>query len=124
MAIDVIEHLKKNRAILLIKKMEKLAKKIVIIRTTNGYMKQELVNENPFQQHLSGFIAEDLEKMNYRLIGMDGPKFLRVNKKGICLKKNLPTSILANLLDPILRSFPKMSFNILAYKILNERIDN
>ncbi len=120
LAIDVVEHLKKNRALLLIKKMEKLAKKIVIIRTTNGFVKQEAVDRNPFQLHLSGFKTKDLEKMDYKLLGMDGPKFLRVNEKGVYLRKNFITSVLANLLDPLIRSFPQMSFNILAYKILDE----
>ncbi len=51
--IDVLEHLTKKEGLEFIKKMEKWAKKKIII-FTNGYVPQD-VDKNPLQIHKSGW---------------------------------------------------------------------
>jgi 2-polyprenyl-3-methyl-5-hydroxy-6-metoxy-1,4-benzoquinol methylase len=118
-AIDLVEHLKKADSLSLIKKMEKVAKRIVIIKTTNGYVKQGAIEKNPYQKHLSCFSSKDFIRLNYKIMGIDGPKFLRVGRENKPYKFNLFISILSTLLDPIFRNFPNKSFNILAYKYVS-----
>lgn len=117
-SIDVIEHLKKTPSILLIHNMESIAKKIIIIRTTNGFINQDNLNNNIHQKHLSGFYPSYFSKRGYKLIGIDGPYFLRVNKSKKIRPANLFLSIFANILNPIYRYLPQYSFNFLAYKFL------
>ncbi len=118
-SIDLIEHLKKSEAINLIKDMEKIAKKMIIIKTTNGYVYQNTYENNVYQKHLSGFSPNYFNKKGYKVLGIDGPYFLRVDKNNKLKQKNIFTSVLANLLDPIYRHMPKYSLNFLAYKYVN-----
>ncbi|MFA5828044.1 MAG: methyltransferase domain-containing protein [Candidatus Shapirobacteria bacterium] len=114
--LDTIEHLKKVDAIKLIKCMEYIAIKKIIIQTTNGYIHQNTYNNNCYQKHLSGFDTKYFREKGYKVLGIDGPYFLRVTKNKTIKERNIFTSILANLLDPIFRYFPNHSLNFLAYK--------
>ncbi len=115
-SIDVVEHLDKRNALSAIKKMEKIARKHVIIQTTNGYLKQDIVEGNIYQIHRCGFEVDELRKLEYEVVGMDGPKFLRAGCAEIKWRPKILFSVLANILDPIYRYFPKKCFNLLAYK--------
>ena len=115
-SIDVIEHLEKNQALELIKKMERIAKKSVVIQTTNGYLKQGPEGGNEYQIHKCGFTASEFRKLGYKVVGMDGPRFLRGECAKIIFKPKILFSIMANLLDLVYRFFPEASFNLLAYK--------
>ena len=115
LSIDVVEHLEKKQALELIKKMERIAKKCLVIQTTNGYLKQGPEGGNPYQVHKCGFTTDEFRKMGYKVMGMDGPKFLRGECARIKFKPKILFSILANILDPVYRFFPEASFNLLAY---------
>ncbi len=116
--IDVVEHLKRSQSISLISDMENIAKKMIIIRTTNGFIHQDTLNKNTYQKHLSGFSPNYFSKKGYKLIGIDGPYFLRVNKSKKIKPTNIFLSVFANMLNPIFRYLPQYSFNFLAYKFL------
>lgn len=70
---QVIEHLKKKDALRLIKQMESLAKKRVVVTTTVGFMHflplQEVHNhehdENPYQKHKSSWDPIEFQKLGY-----------------------------------------------------------
>lgn len=66
LASDLIEHLTKERGEGLIEIMEKIAKKKVIIFTPNGFLKQEKDN-NPFQEHKSGWDAKEMKVKDIKL---------------------------------------------------------
>lgn len=114
--IDVIEHLDKKEAIKVINKMEKIARKHVVIQTTNGYLKQDMVEGNIYQIHKCGFEVDEFRKLGYKVVGMDGPKFLRAECAEIKWQPKILFSVLANILDPLYRYFPKKCFNLLASK--------
>lgn len=116
LSVDVIEHLRKKQALELIKKMECIAKKCLVIQTTNGYLKQGPEWGNPYQVHKCGFSSQEFREMGYKVVGMDGPKFLRGGCAIIKFRPKIIFSILANVLDPIYRFFPEVSFNLLAHK--------
>lgn len=120
MAIGLIEHMEKRKALLLIKKMETIAKKIVIIGTPNGFLHQDEYGGNPYQVHKSGFRPKDFFEKGYGVIGMDGPKFLRDENASLKFKPVIFFAVLANILDPLLRLFPQWTLNLIAYKKLNK----
>ncbi len=58
--------------------------------------------------------------MGYTVLGTDGLKSFRVNKDGSVKKIGIITAIIATLSDSILRYFPKYSFNLFAYKNIDQ----
>lgn len=74
-ALDVIEHLKKEAGEKLIKDMEKIAKKRVIIFTPNGFLFQK--GKTNYDSHLSGWTDRELKIKGYKVFGIYGPKRLR-----------------------------------------------
>jgi len=120
-ALHVVEHLKKDQSLKLIQQMSNWANKIIIIETPNGFLTQEGTVNNPYQAHLCGYTVNELRSLGFKVTGTTGMKFLRNNhSKGSYKYKSI--SIYINILDRMLfklfHRFPKLSFNLFAYKIL------
>jgi len=73
----VLEHLTKEEGYALIKKMEKWARKKITIIMPNGYIRQDTYDNNPLQEHKSGWCVEELEDLGFKVYGMSGWKKLR-----------------------------------------------
>jgi SAM-dependent methyltransferase len=76
-ALDLIEHLPKEKGRELLKKMAKLGKKKIILLTPNGFISQTPYDGNEFQKHVSGWDVDDFQKHGFRVYGMRGLKWLR-----------------------------------------------
>jgi len=61
-----IEHIPKKDGYELIKKMEKIAKKQIIIVTPNGFVFQPK-GENPYEEHKSGWEKEEFEHLEFEV---------------------------------------------------------
>ena len=75
-AMDLIEHLEKAEGVQLLADMERLASRKVIILTPNGFVEQP-PDDNPWQEHKSGWTVEEFEKRGYRVSGIYGWKGFR-----------------------------------------------
>jgi len=75
-ALDLIEHLTKDDGHQLLKDMEKVASKRVVIFTPNGFVPQQSQGGD-LQEHLSGWEAGEMRALGYEVIGLYGPKSLR-----------------------------------------------
>lgn len=75
--IEVIEHLTKEEGLSVLEKAETWAKHKVIITTPNGYIRQKALDENPLQEHLSGWTVKDFKDRGYKVKGLAGAKYLR-----------------------------------------------
>lgn len=75
-ALDLIEHLTKEDGLKLIGGMERIAKKKILIFTPNGFLHQAS-HDGDLQEHLSGWSAEEMQSLGFKVLGMYGPKFLR-----------------------------------------------
>jgi phage-related protein len=118
-ALHVVEHLEKDQSLKLIHQMSNWASKIIIIETPNGFLKQEGTVNNPYQAHLCGYTVNELRSLGFKVTGTTGMKFLRNNhSKGSYRIKLIPIYILDRMLFKIFHRFPKLSFNLFAYKIL------
>src|SRR5690606_31358619 len=53
-ALDLIEHLPRERAERLLDSLEAVARKRVVVLTPNGFVPQSATPEDPFQEHLCG----------------------------------------------------------------------
>ena len=70
--IDVIEHLEKDKALILLKEAERIAKEKIIVYTPNGFLEQnekEGKERDPtfskYDIHRCGFEKKELEEMGY-----------------------------------------------------------
>lgn len=117
-AIDVIEHFSKKDALKLIKDMEAIAKKKVVILTPNGFYEQHDYDGNPYQIHKSGWTRRDLEKLGYKVYGLRGLKFLRNDHAGIKYKPWLLWGAMTFISEIIFFPFSSLSFDLFAVKNL------
>ena len=83
LAIDVVEHFEKEDALRLIKHMERISRKRVIIFTPEGFVPNEREENTELQRHRCGFLPIELEEIGYEVfkrIGGDMPSFLAVKE--------------------------------------------
>lgn len=76
-ALDVIEHLTKEDGYKLIRDMERIASKKILLFTPNGFLPQHNLYDNDLQVHLSGWTAQEMQALGFKVIGVYGPKFMR-----------------------------------------------
>lgn len=75
MACELIEHLDKEDGPKLLRRLEKVARRLVIGTTPNGFLEQDPAKtphepwaKNPYQKHLSGWTAPELVELGYCVI--------------------------------------------------------
>ncbi len=115
-SLDVIEHLTRKEGMVLMKNMEKIAKKNVIILTPNGFYHQDHYDGNPHQEHKSGWKESDFLKLGYRVFGLRGLKYIRGECATITRKPWLFWGIIAFFSEPFLLFFPFLSYHLFAVK--------
>ncbi len=115
-ALDVIEHLRKKESLHLIKKMERIAKKKVMLLTPNGFYHQDAYDDNPYQVHRSEWSIKDLEKLGYKVYGLRGFKYLRGEYATIKHKPWFFWGAIALFSEPLLYFFPSLSYHLFAVK--------
>lgn len=121
LALDIVEHLNKKEGLGLLEKMEKVAKKKVIVLTPCGFTKQDPYGNNPFQIHKSGWSVSDFEKKGYCVYGMRGFKFIRGEYATIKYKPWILWGIFAILSQFVVYFFPKFAYQLLAVKSLKKK---
>ncbi len=72
--LDVLEHLPKDKGMMLLNKIEKIARRKVIIFTPNGFLPQDHVDENPYMDHCSGWSVKEFKDRGYKVYGVRGFK--------------------------------------------------
>jgi len=124
-ALDVLEHLRKEDGYELIERMEIWARKKIIIFTPHGYTFQDDYNHNPFQIHKSGWQIEDLQKLGFKVFGMNGWKKLRKGYRSQMRYKPIIFWELASELTQKIAYFcPRIAFQIFAIKELKKEYAN
>lgn len=117
--LDVIEHLSELDALALMKKMESIARKKVIILTPNGYYHQNPYDGNPHQVHASGWSLPKLKKLGYSVRGLRGLKFIRGECATIRYKPWVFWGFLSFISEPLCYCIPDLSYDLFAIKCLN-----
>lgn len=120
-SIQNIEHLEKEEGEKLLEFLVSIARKVIIVETTNGFVFQPGTADNPFQEHRSGWTVEDFKSKGYKVRGTTGLKILKKNSnKGEYKFKFKGIRLLDVILSRALfiHYFPKACFNIYAFRIL------
>jgi hypothetical protein len=116
-AFDVIEHLTKQQAKMLIENMERISKKKIILLTPNGFNpKCHLEDDSPMQIHRSGWTMGEISKRGYMVFGIDGARRLRGEQAAATIKPQIVGSFLARLSDPFVFRCPSTAFALLCIK--------
>lgn len=115
-ALDLIEHLKKEEGYKLLEHMQKFARKKVIIFTPNGFLEQGVLENNPFQQHHSGWSAQEMQKRGFRVYGVNGLKFLRGERARIKYSPKIVFEAISIISQIFTYFFPSHSFQIFCVK--------
>ena len=117
-SIDVIEHLNREDGYALLKNMERIARRMAIVFTPNGFLPQEMYDDNPGQLHLSGWTTSDFSDLGYKVVGFGGLKYLKGERAGIRFRPIRFWKFVSIASTPIVRVFPRLAFQLLAYKRL------
>lgn len=115
-ASDIIEHLEESDALDLISQMEKVARRKIVIYTPNGFLPQGEEYGNPFQRHRSGWTSKQMESMGYRVVGIEGLRFLRGEMARIRWRPYRFWLTVSLLSQAVVRNRPAHSFRILCVK--------
>ena len=119
-AIDVLEHISKAEGAKLFSKMDSWARRKVVVFTTNEYLWQNGYDNNPLQEHRSGWKVDELQKLGFRVCGINGWERLR-GYKG--LSKYKPAFLwgrISDLTQKITYHYPRLAFQLLAVKQLRD----
>jgi predicted TPR repeat methyltransferase len=116
LASDLIEHLTKREGLRLLKMMERISSKKVIVFTPNGFFPQEPYGNNPWQIHKSGWTVEDMKKMGYDVIGINGWKPLRKQHASIRFWPKYFWLVISDMTQLFVRNHPEKAFQLLCMK--------
>lgn len=120
LALDVIEHLYKVDGFKLLNEMERIARKKIIIYTPNGFLKQDVFEDNQAQRHLSGWSAGEMKSLGFKVYGMSGLKILRKEMGELKYRPRWFWRSISSLTQIPAYYFPRFAFQILCVKNLNK----
>lgn len=116
LCIDVIEHLSQREGMRLLKEMELVAKKRIILLTPNGFYHQHALEGNPYQIHKSGWNRPQFTRLGYNTFGLRGLRILRDDHASIKYKPWLFWGSVSFLSEIIFFFVPDVCFDVLAVK--------
>lgn len=121
-SFHVLEHLTKKEGKLMLKKMESIAKKRVVIALPHGHLPQEEFDGNTHQEHISEWYPKELKKMGYKVVGQGLLAIYGnvnvVEKFGFFSNVIFALSLLS---QPLLLFKPEMARYLICRKNLNEK---
>lgn len=116
--LEVIEHLNKSEFFKLLKKVEKIAIKKIIVKTPNGYFSQGEYDQNKYQKHKSGWDTRILNKMGFNVYGIDGFKAFRGERGKFKYTPIKIYSLTSIFFSKILKYLPQISYQLFCVKKL------
>ena len=128
--LEVIEHMEESEGMEVLKKLEKWARKKVIISTPNGFFPQKVVDNNPMQVHLSGWDIPKMKSLGFnKFKGLAGLKYLRAEIDHETMGDDLFISmkykpkflwfIIATLSQILTYRLPNLAFGLFCVKTKN-----
>lgn len=119
--IDVIEHLDKEDGVDVLRAAEKVASRRVVVLTPNGFVEQKEYGENRWQQHRSGWSAEEMAELGYRVSGVNGLRWLRGRRAEVRLRPGWLGVLAADVSQPFVRERPELAYQLLCVKETGDR---
>jgi ubiquinone/menaquinone biosynthesis C-methylase UbiE len=67
---EVLEHLEKKQAYVMLKQLESIARQLILITVPQGLVKQEAIGGISAEKHRSAWYANDFKKLGYKVVGI------------------------------------------------------
>ena len=112
---DLIEHLEREDAVELLRRAERVARRVVVLTTPNGFVEQGGYDGNELQRHRSGWTVADLEREGFDVHGLNGFKPFR-GPLAYPRRPRFVTRPLSILSQPLVWERPEHAFELLAVK--------
>ena len=126
--IEVIEHLPKDVGKRMLASAETWARKKVIVTSPNGFIPQKALDDNPLQEHLSGWNVPEMRELGFRCHGLAGLKVLRHERDSLAWTDDLTVLIrfrprqvwfvISALSQLVTFHFPRLAFGVFSVKDL------
>lgn len=116
--LDVIEHLAKEDGLRLLESLERIARKIVVVATPNGFLPQPPTEDNPYQEHLSGWVASEFTERGYKVSGLAGYRRWRGMYGRIIAKPEPFFLIISKFTEGYFESRPENAFALFCVRDL------
>jgi len=113
-ALDLIEHLEKEDGYKLIETMERIARKVIVVMTPNGFVPQQ---GGYYDRHRSGWVKEEFKSLGFEVYGLRGLKFLRKERCEPRSPKVITLPVL-KVSEVLLKRFPGLSYHLFCVKFL------
>ncbi len=117
--LDVIEHIEKEAGRKLLQDLFAIARKKVIILTTNGFIDLHSDRKDIYMRHKSGWTKDDFQQYGFRCYGLRGLKGLRDNSANIKYKPWILWGIITVITEYLTYYLPDFATEILAIKRLD-----
>jgi len=115
-AIDLLEHLDDSDGAQLLDSMARIARRLVVVLTPNGFVHQEAIEGNPWQVHRSGWTAAQLRARGFSVRGVHGLRMLRSEEAQLRFEPRRVWSVISDITAPIARVTPSLGYHLLAVK--------
>lgn len=116
--LDLIEHFEKERGALLLDRLERIARRRVVVLTPNGFLPQEPFDGNESQRHLCGWTAAELRARGYTVYGASGAKFIKGPYALPRWRPALLWSLASLVTQYVVVALPERAFHLFAVKEL------
>ena len=118
-AFDVIEHLSTSDVGKLLDLMERIARRRIVVHTPNGFLPQDEYEDNPLQVHRSGWSAEEMRSLGFRVFGSNGLRVLRGEEGRTRWRPDRFWGVVARLTQPFVHRRPSLAYQLLCVKELD-----
>jgi len=110
----------------MIKEMERVAKKKIILTTPNGFFNALSRPDalNPQEKHISGWTAKDFKNLGFRIYGLGSLKIFWQAAPGKVIMKFSPRKLFilfARIFTPFVYYCPSLAFRLFCIKDLKDR---
>lgn len=119
MCLEVLEHLTREEGLALLARMEKWAKKKIVLTTPNTFVWQDEVDDNPLQTHQSGWTARDLQRLGFKVRGLKGWRVLRGYRGACKYRPMFFWAKLSHISQKFIYFVPSLAFQLFVVKDLN-----
>ncbi|SRR6266704_1511620 len=117
-ALDVIEHLEREQGLAMIDVCAQIARRRIVLATTNGFLAQDPYEDNPLQRHLSGWTPSDFRVLGFQVYGVHGPRWLRGERAALRFRPWLFFEGFSRAWDVVCKGRPEEAFGLLATREL------
>ncbi len=122
-AVEVLEHLTREEGVELLGKMAEWARKKVVVTTPNGYIWQGTYDNNPLQEHRSGWSPRELRQFGFTVRGMAGWRGLRGYKGSIKFRPAFFWARVSDISQKATWYWAERAFQLLAVRRITEEVE-